>query len=256
MSLPSLAHIGTTREWNGISASMISKGAREIWLTKMFDFPVDPRSKVYALYGSKHHALKEKAAADLNALLEETTDAGTSDYYDGALVDYKFVGSYALSKRTVFREIKTGGVYKSGPRKGQPRVRKVPAAFDITREDEWALQTNRYRQGLESAGFDVDSIWIEVSLRDGGTAAERYGFDRQVYMVPVPILDDQYVDDLYSALEDKVAQADSFGTAPAICSDTWDGRKCKDYCDVWMHCLEFPGWETGAAQKLREHKGG
>lgn len=263
MSLPSRVVIAQDRPFKAVvSPSQAGKGLRQIYLEGTVNYCIDPRTKMFMLYGTKHHAVKEEAGGMLNAFLEEPLEdelgGGTSDYMDTTLLDYKLCGAYAVHKRAKWEERPTGEKYqKAGKRKGldgvevsyvkgDPKMYKHMVGWDIGPDDEWALQLNRYRMMWENKGFRVNNILIEATLRDGGVrASQSYGLDLQVYMIPIPILDDHYVMDYYrqrqEALQDYVGREE----VPPRCSydERWGGRKCDGYCDVVEACKRAGGWD-------------
>ena len=114
----------------------------------------------------------------------------------GILTDYKSGGSYQVGKALgiVSTDVldPAGGVYKSGPRKGTPRMLKEykadPAKADL---EDWMYQLNQYRLFFQSAGFKVDRLQVQAIVRDGGTIiAKNRGITKNVYLIPIPIMPD------------------------------------------------------------------
>jgi len=257
MSKVSLLAIANDRAYAGkATPSMAGKGLRKIYLENTCSYTVKPTSRVYALYGSKHHALKEKVAKDMNALVEESPGTGICYYYDGEVWDYKLVGGYALKKRASYKTVKLEGVYKSGPRKGEPRVKEVFDGWNLDNMDDWVLQLNRYRLEWERAGYEVSKMFIEATVRDGGLATDRYGFSAPCQVIEVQRVNDEIVDAVYSEIEFDLNFAFDNKECPQKCSDEerWGGRLCRDYCDVWWQCLKEGGWSDAERDALVTHK--
>jgi len=263
MSLPSLIVVGEDRKWKGhVSPSMAGSGERQYFLKQTVDYSINPREATFMLYGTKHHALKEKAAEGINAFLEENVSmdgaSGTTDYFDGDLIDYKFSGSFAFAKRAVFEDYVVGEykVNSKYGRKGDPKYAKKFLRWDIKDDDEWALQLNYYALMWEEAGYEVNNIYIEGTLRDGGLVSVRKGFHRKVYMIPVPRIPKETVMIFYNAKQKILEHAFDTMECPPICNEVerWENdRKCLDYCDVWASCID-KGMPDGLGDKIWEHK--
>jgi hypothetical protein len=118
-------------------------------------------------------------------------------------------------------------------------VTRISADKGEARETE--LQLNRYRLFLEDAGMPVDRMQIECIVRDGGTwmATDR-GVDRSMYLIPVRPLQDGDVRDYFERKGTALVSAVSFKQTPPPCTpeETWKGRRCLDFCDVWNFCDE------------------
>ncbi len=270
MSVPSLLGVSNDRPWSDrVSPSMAGIGNRAIYLDKVTPYAFNPRESVFMLYGTKHHAVKEDAAKELNAFLEEVVEdelgSGICDYFDGSIYDYKFVGSYSLGKRAHFAVVPSGELYKrtgKWGKEGDPKMKKVLKGFKIEPDDPWALQINAYRLKWETSGFPVEDMFVEVTLRDGGLAAANRGFDRKVYVLRIPKIPDEQIRKYYSAKLEVLRRA--FGdpyVCPPICTDEerWhDGipKKCFSYCDVWDTCIRHGGWTKKDIRKVLIHKKG
>jgi len=263
LSLPSRVGIAQERPFKPVvSPSAAGKGVRQIYLEGTCEYAINPRTKMFMLYGTKHHALKEEAGGMLNAFLEEKLEdelgEGFSDYMDGFLFDFKLVGAYAVAKRSFFEEVPTGEEYqkagvrtdingeKVGYSKGDPKVKKSHIGWNIMWDDDWALQLNRYRMMWEAKGFAVGGITIEATLRDGGVrASSSYGLDEQVYMIPIPIIPDDVVMKHYREKQELLVACYKDMVVPPMCTweERWEGRKCDNYCDVRKQCEEAGGWD-------------
>lgn len=260
MSLPSLIVLSEFRPWKGVSASMAGKGNRQIYLEQTTDHARDPRESVFMLYGTRHHALKEDAAKNLNAFIEE--DEIHTDYFSHKeIIDYKLCGGYAVAKRMNMEEIQDGVYQRSGRRgdktwtEGEPKYRTVwTGEWDIKPDDPWALQQNRYRMEWEKRGYEVERMTIEATIRDGGLQQSRKGVDSKVYMIPMPLIEDEAVSEYYDIKGAVVEHALDTKTSPGLCTqeERWNGRRCEGYCPVWAACLKVGGWDEKEKTKLIE----
>lgn len=96
-----------------------------------------------------------------------------------------------------------------------------------------------YRILLEAAGHPVQQMFVEAIVRDGGTyMAKGRGIERNGYLIPVKRLPDEEVQEYIQAKASALLQALETGTIPPACTteETWEGRKCADYCRVAEFC--------------------
>ena len=129
---------------------------------------------------------------------------------------------------------------------------------------DYAMQGNMYRICLERAGTPIDQIKFWLVPRDGGThIAKSRGITKPFYYVEFPRFEDAMVLDYFRKKRDAltlcmvdseeirnkydageiddqefVNEAIKLEVMPRLCSkhETWDGFKCKGYCDVAQVC--------------------
>jgi len=252
--------VSENRPWGGsASPSMAGKGVRQAYLEYTNNFAIKPTDQIFAVYGTRHHAQKEEVMEDHGQTEMSFEDGGTVDLYDHKkqdLWDYKLVGAYAVSKRARIDIEGTGNRYKSGKRAGEERTRKVFKGWAVNRTDEWALQMNYYRIKAEREEKPVQNMYIEVTIRDG--KEEWYGLDRKVYVIPIPHVEDEIVIQTYDLISYGINEAMNSGITPDVCSEEerWEGRKCKDYCPVWDHCIKLEGLTKKEKEDISKHKEG
>jgi len=206
----------------------------------------------FALLGTRVHLELARAAA-VPALAEEQFEddemTGIIDYYEdeagqGILTDYKTWGSYRVARALgIVKDEKPdprGGVFRSGPRKGKPRT--IPV-FDIDPERaqnrDAVLQQNRYRLFLKDDGKRVDVMQIEAIVRDGLTqVAISRGVVKPIYLIPVRRMADHLVFKFFGEQTESLLRALGAQVTPEPCTDEerWDGRRCRNYCDVAQFC--------------------
>jgi hypothetical protein len=253
VSKPTLMMMSRRREWKGkISATQSLNGTRMEYLKITQPFSERPTDRAFALLGTFHH-IKMQGVVVPEALTEEwmEDEAGTGmfDCYDAeekALWDYKTCGCFkinrALGKVKQEEVIPAGdteaGVYKSGPRKGQPRTRAV---WSMGEPDifEWQMQLSRYAWLIRDAGFEVEQAFVQATARDFNMQnAKQYGLDRQIYIIPVEILPREVVLPYYIEKQNALIRAIAGMQMPPPCSprETWEGRRCSGFCPVWSYC--------------------
>lgn len=241
--------IADQRTWNGEpSTTQLLKGTREAYFEITTDYAINPQDELWRVHGSKGHSALDKY--NDNALseirLSDEICSGAFDYYDAEtqiLADTKFWGSYKIMKAMGLHqvEVDTGEVYKTGPKKGQPKKRKEwreGGEPDLFNEE---IQLNDYRIKLEAAGFPVKDMFIEALARDGNTwIASSRGIQQAGVVIPIRRLPDEQVRQYLSEKRAALMVALEHGEAalPERCNDreSWEGRKCQKYCRVKEAC--------------------
>lgn len=245
MALRNLRMIADVRVWNGKpSVTQLLKGTRESYLEIIYPYYINPQDAIFRIIGTKAHAELDKYTADneigeIRLELEGIT--GAFDYYeDGCLYDSKTYGSYKVMKCLGIEMVDepTGEVYKTGPKKGQTKTKKV-ARQGIPDLDEQKLQLNMYRLMLEDSGFPVKKMFLDIAVRDGGIqVATTRGVKQNAYLIEVPHMDDSEVLTYFRSKRDALLTALKNIQLPPPCSidERWQGRKCQSYCNVAEWC--------------------
>ena len=251
LSLPTLMLMSRRRTWKGkISATQALNGTRLEYLKQMHDYAEAPVNRAFALLGTLHH-LRLQNVQIPDALMEEWLQdeegTGIPDLlHEGVLWDYKTTSAYKVcrwqGRKKEEEVIPAGeeghGVFRSGARKGQPRTRKVwsmtePDIFDLQ------MQISRYAWFYRDMGFAVFKALVQATIRDfNARTPVQYGVDRQIVVIPIPILDREVVMEFYRMKQDALIHALDKKELPPPCTDheTWEGKRCQSYCPVWMHC--------------------
>lgn len=253
MFLPTLRAIAKSsdRKLDEPTVTELLVGCREIYLKKTSDYAVNPQQTLYALYGQAIHTINEgHTDGDILAeiRLHNDTTSGKFDMYgkildedEGVLGDLKVTSSYKIMKALGYykKSVPTGEVYKTGPKKGQPKFRQELFKDGVKHVLEWAIQLNYYRMLLEAEGFTVNRMYIQAMCRDTNLriAAER-GIDQTVYVIPINKISDRWMVRYFSFKSRKLKNALKAKELPPVCSDKerWHDRKCLDYCDVGSIC--------------------
>lgn len=259
------------RPWTGKpSCTQLIQGTMAAFLKITKDYAISPDSRAFAINGTKAHKNLENAGAEdeMSELEMKFVDGDISGIADAIetecgrviLSDNKTSGSYKIQKALgiVQYDELTGEVYKTGPRKGEPKTRKM-----LKRDNEaidrweWELQLNFYRvqyddgvrkkiKELEAAGEVVppslrivDELRLMSIVRDGNTTVARNrGIVRNVYYFRLPIMDDKEVREYFKTKKEALFKALKQGFWDEVCNakENWDGRKCQNYCEVAEHC--------------------
>ena len=190
-------------------------------------FSVDPFDQAFALLGTRHHGRLEAVAKKIAGLEAEKKlgqeVSGICDLLEPInggdtyrLIDYKTYGSYALAKQLNIKE----GDYD---------------------QLKLQLQFNNYRFMAQGIGFNVTELWAQVTVRDGGTFSARNNkIDKNLYMIPIKILDDDYVQEYFLTKASALITALEKNKMPELCDfqERWNGRRCTGYCAVSRFCPE------------------
>ncbi|GAF95194.1 unnamed protein product, partial [marine sediment metagenome] len=246
LSLPTLKKMSQQRIWEGVpSTTQLINGIRYILLTTTKDFYQSPQDMAFALLGTKFHASLEDDEFIMEKKCKSKNMTGTFDFYSPetkTLWDYKTSGGYKVKKALglISRKISdpSGERYKTsgkGYKKGD--IKKINEWYQNPNEIdawEWELQLNRYRLWVEEAGYKVDSMKIEATIRDGGTiVATKYGLKNNIYIIPIKRLPDTYVLDFFNKKAKALKLATAIGWAET-CNDreSWGGKRCEKYCSI------------------------
>ena len=241
------------REWKGKpSVTQCLNGTRCAMNEILYDYYTTTDSMAFAMLGTHHHTLMEGAADGEEIISEERFEAddvgGTPDSLepkaDGTykLLDYKTWGSYKVAKALGYytEDVGTGVHFKTGKRVGQEKTRKeVRQSADKVDIWETQMQLNRYRIFFDVAGFPVSELEVAVTVRDSGTyMAKGRGVTRNIYLINIPILPDEYVLEYFKTKSEALVSAIANKHCPTKCNarERWDDRKCEDYCPTHNHC--------------------
>lgn len=267
-TLPFLRAISFDREWRGVSPSAAGNGPRLLYLRATVDYTINPQDRVWAILGTGTHDRLAMERYTGNVLTEEPLSddemKGVADVLEEdedmpghyVLSDYKVWGSFKIAKALgIYQEevpIVDGQgnnvLLKTGKNKGQPKTEKVvrvdPDRGDLANEE---LQLNRYRIFFERLGFPISKIQVQAIPRDGNTyIAQSRGIDQCIYVIPVKRLPDETVLNFYRQLQAEIDEAFATGWIRR-CNDqeSWEGRRCKDYCEVSGPCAQMDAKRKG-----------
>lgn len=250
--LPYLHMVSAERVWRGIpSVTMLIGGTILAFLKLTTDYAIDPDSRAFAIHGTKaHEKLAEQPSVGTTEVRLTSELYGITGAYDlltdeSGLVeldDWKTWGSFRVAKALGYgvEEVETDVLYKSGPRKDTPRMKKRPF-FDPNLRDiiDVELQLNMYRIMVEEEGERVDKLKVFCMVRDGGTwMARSRGIIRNTYYIDIPKLRDDVVLRYFRRKRDALLQALEKGSWDSVCTsqEHWEGIRCARYCEVAQHC--------------------
>lgn len=253
MFLPTLRAVAESLD-RGLEEATVTEliaGVRETYLKKTTAYAVDPQNVLYSLHGQAVHALHEGHTSGeiLGEIrLKDKVTSGKFDLYgkiideeEGVLGDLKVTSSYKIAKALgIYKvDVLTGEVYKTGAKKGQPKTRKEFRYDGVRHVWEWAVQLNYYRLLLEKAGFQVNKMFIQAICRDNSlrTAAER-GVMKTVYLIPINRISNRWLERYFGRKAQLLQKAVEDKRLPVPCTmkETWEGRKCLEYCEVRENC--------------------
>ena len=254
MSLPTLIEMSKERDPNRKpSTTELLVGTCESYLKRTEKYYIDPQDRAFSLAGTMHHAKLEQHEDDRHLLeekLEEFDITGIADLYDKEtkmLLDYKNTGSYKCAQLLgmAYNKIPdpSGARYKiSGKwgRKGSPKmIKQWYRDQGLADFGDWGWQINWYRYLLNKAGYDVDKMYVQVTLRDGGLVVSRErGLDKNIYLIEIPKYDDEVLENKFLSARDELVKALETGNLPQKCNkeQTWNGIKCAQYCEARNLC--------------------
>ena len=228
LSLPTLYECGNDRKWYGNpSTTQLLNPTRMTYLQITCDYTIKPQDRAFALLGVRHHAKLEAVAKRLGMVAEEKLKGEISGILDliepcnnnpdeFILYDYKTWGSFAVKKAL-------------GSEKKEPDIENA------------TLQLNNYRLMISTLGFKVTKLYVQATVRDGGTfTARQNGIEAKMLKIPIPILPDDKVAEYFMIKRQMLLDSLNNHVIPAMCigEDNWRGRRCKGFCDVMPFCPE------------------
>lgn len=255
MGKPTLEAVANSVKDRGLgrkySVTELIGGTRELYLKKTTDYAVDPQDQIFAMHGSSIHSICERSSSSdvlTEVRLSNELYTGQIDAYGDLLgngrkilMDYKVTSSYKACLAMGYYKVDelTGEVYKTGAKKGLPKIRKVLKTDGVREILHWAIQVNAYRMLLEEHNFRVDDMYIQLYVRDYSLriAAER-NIDKPVYLLKVNKISDEYLKRYFGLKKAMIDHAMATGVIPEFCRkpESWNGRKCGNYCEVFEAC--------------------
>lgn len=250
-----LKMIADERPWTGKPhVTDLINGPRLTYLKSVADYAVDPDDGSFRVMGIQAHKKLDGIGDTSEILLEDDDVIGRTDLLEEngngtyTLTDYKISGSYKVAKalgiykKSVEVLDKDGKpvIYKSGEKEGQVRTRQQ-IFFDPAKADtkDWSRQLNVYKYLIEKQlDIVVTKLQIFIIVRDGNTVnSSNNGVDRQTYLVPIKIYPADKVQEwIKKRSEELMAAFTTHNPRECDAEESWEGRRCKDFCEVRSVC--------------------
>lgn len=243
------------RKLNQFSVTELLRSTRETYLMKLYNYPVDPFKLVLAAQGTALHNFNEVVVKDKSWLITEERlyneiASGQIDSYgyifnnqELVICDYKLTTTYKIAKAMGigYNIEKTDEVYKTGPKKGTFKTKKVLSNNKVKSRMDWALQQNFYRMLLEEQGYKVDGMYIQAYARDFSSTTPKYGIDKPMNIIKLNKISDHWLKIWFKEKQKRITEALEKRKLPPICNakETWNGLKCEKFCDVADICQKF-----------------
>jgi len=225
-ALPFLKRAGKDRQWDGkLSSTQVTTGTREIFLKITKPYFISPARKVAAIIGTNVHNIMYRLTNSKYA--EETLYneliQGTYDIYDPetqTLYDYKTWGAWKIVK-----------AISSDP------AERADALFEVT------VQLNQYRVLLKEKYPDlkISTMAVQIISREAGLKyTKQKGIFDSAPVISVPEIEDRLIERFQTIKVLSLQRALSEEWAP-LCRprETWNGKKCSEYCDVSDICVSL-----------------
>lgn len=261
LTQPTRMKIAEEREWTGEpSTTQLLNGTMLEFLKLTNPYAVDPDSRLFALLGTRHHEMLDDVAKLAGITSELAMTGEDRDIIDllevgedgkWVLTDMKTWGSYKVQKALGLVEVgkkpdPTGAIYKTSGKWGKAGSPKMVSVWQQMPQEidnkEAELQLNRYRVLIKDKyNIEVGRMYLQVTVRDGGIAmAQSRGIDRNGYMIPVRRLKDDDVRSYFSYKRKCLLLAIEQGVWSEPCNqeESWDGARCRGYCEVWNFCVK------------------
>jgi len=253
LSRSTLQLMSQVRKWkpgDKWSCTFLLNGTMYSYLVLKTAFYESPMDMSYRILGTKIHSALENMNDELSIIEEKFGEGenmtGMADCIEiekgtNTLIDHKVTGHYKVMKALGVEkfEVDTGEFYKSGEKKGQPKVKQVRRLTDNKDWGDWLNQINRYRLFFEAKGVKVDRMKIEAIIRDFSFAPKIEGYElKPIEFMEIPKLPDEevltYFNRKIKALN--TALANDRWNEPCDEHERWNDRRCSSYCPVWFVC--------------------
>lgn len=254
-AITALAKGVANRGLNQFSVTELLRSTRETYLMKLYNYAVDPFQLVLAAQGTALHNFNEEAVKEKQWLLTEERfhnkiASGQIDTYgyifnnhELVICDYKLTTSYKVAKAMGigYDTLKTDEVYKTGPKKGTFKTKKVLSTDKVKSRMDWALQQNFYRMLLEEQGYKVDGMYIQAYSRDFSSTTPKYGINKPMNIIKLNKISDHWLKIWFQEKLKRIQNALETRQLPPLCNskETWNGLKCEQFCDVSHICKKF-----------------
>lgn len=240
-----------TRKWDGktFSVTQLLQPTLQAYLKITKPETIAPESVLAAALGTAGHALLEGNmpegwTGECRMVDKSGRITGQPDLVDidnGVLYDFKFVAAFSLAKMKGMKQEGYWYEFKRGKRKGDKewRYRWVPGGYpDYHHYD---MQLNMYRILLNQNGIAINKMFLQAMAKESKKELVNLGLDRQAYLIEIPMYEDKFVIDYFNYKYDCLMNILNGKRKAKMCDETWNGRRCNEYCSVNSYCPFFKG---------------
>jgi len=230
--LPMLASFDDEREVKPghYSGSELPKPAQQVYLTRNFDYWVDPESRLFMTFGTAVHHVFEGGLSRL-----EDKDRFIMERRASVRIETKF-GEVTFSGKPDLIDTKTNTMYdyKVAPAYTVNKHKRAAARGGWFTEDD-IVQQNIYRAMFHPGVKHSKLVFI---VRNWSNQVAREDKVKKIEIVDVPLGE---ISDVTAWVHARVSTFLGVQQSPEKCplctaKDTWDGRRCRDYCDARDVC--------------------
>ena len=242
----------SNRPWSGTpSVTQLLNGTREEFLKISQDFAIDPQQKIFGIFGTGCHAFLEqflendRMVAEKRLLDPTKSYSGQFDCYDGRrqiLYDVKTYGSFKTAQAlglVKHKDLVTDDDGNPVKHVNGKKVYRTHFTIGHRSVHDVAIQLNAYRLMLESNGFPVKQMIVEIFTRDAGTFSARdRGIFTNMQLLKINRISDHWIQKYLLHKARLLVDSLKNNQLPPPCRNVecWFGRKCKDFCSVWEFC--------------------
>lgn len=229
LSLPTLTEIASTRPWEGIpSTTQLLNPTRIEYLKILKDYALNPFDRAFALLGTRHHRMLDVVAKRLEMISEKKLTGKISGILDLLEPDELCPESFKLI------DYKTWGAYS---------LKKLLTNSSRIGDEGWnaKYQLNRYRLEVEKVGFPISRMFLQCTVRDGGTRmAMQQGIEKKMYFIKIAHVDDGIITRYFNEKSHALLTALANKILPPMCSydERWGNHRCTRFCEVASFCPE------------------
>lgn len=252
LAKPLLVYCSRTRNLNrtNFSVTEVLSPTLVMYLRAKFGEVIIPESVLPSAIGTATHAILEGCLPQNYAgefRLNYKGLTGQMDCIDlenKVMYDYKITSAY---KSAVMLGKHYGGEYKEitrGKNKGQKKWVIKWQDGGLHHYGDYCKQQNLYRILIDKTmGIKLKDMYLQIIVKEPKSNLKDFGLDRQSFLIHLPKMNDKRLLEYALYKKDALVYCIEHDLLPKQCTpkETWNGRRCKDYCNVRNFCPYMGG---------------
>lgn len=253
LALPLLVYASRTRDLNRrhFSVTELLSPTLQMYLKATHGELIKPQSILPSAIGTACHAILEDClpigyAGEFR--LESDGITGQMDCIDlkgKTLYDYKITSVYKVASMLGYSMYRGYKEITRGKNKGEQRFGLHWTTEPNGRHDygDYCKQQNLYRILLAKNGIEINDMYLQCIIKEPESKLKETPLKKPCYLIKLPKMNDERLWRYAQYKKEALLHAIDTGELPRQCSpkETWNGRRCKDYCNVAVHCPYMNG---------------
>lgn len=247
LAKPLLLFASRTRDLNRrhFSATELLAPTLIMYLKHKYGEYIDPKTVMPAAIGTATHAILEDCFPRNYTgefRLEYKGVTGQMDCIDlenKVLYDYKITSAYKVCSMLGMAWKWQEHTITRGKRKGEKTWKKVWSDGGLHHYGDYCKQQNLYRYLIQKTmGIEIKQMFLQCIIKEPASYLKDYGLDTNCYLIELPKMNGERLFNYVSYKRQYLLDCIDNNEIPRQCSakETWNGRRCKDYCSVRHVC--------------------